>query len=76
MNEIIGYAPVASTWQANLAKAVQILRADDIVKLGGILGLVTVIGIGCICFSGSELTIANGKFEIKRPASVFDPRQA
>lgn len=76
MNEVTACAPITLAWQTNLAKAVQTLRSNDIVKLGGILGLVTIIGIGCICFSGRELIIANGRFEIKQPASAYAPRQA
>lgn len=76
MNEIIEYAPVVPAWQTGLVKVFQSLRADDIVKLGGIFGLVAAISVGCICFSGSELTIANGRFEIKRPAPAIVQGQA
>lgn len=76
MNEIIEYTPVAPTWQSGLVKVAQNLRTDDVVKICGILGLVAVISVCCVCLSGSELSIANGWLEIKQPAPEIAPGQA
>lgn len=70
MNGMIDYKPIAPELQSALVNTMRTIRTDDVVKLGGIFGLVVVIGIGCVCFSGSELIIARDRFEIKRPAPV------
>ncbi len=62
MNGTIDYKPIAPELQSALVNTMWTIRTDDVVKLGGIFGLVVVIGIGCV--------IARDRFEIKLPAPV------
>ena len=73
MQELTEYTP-SNAWQSDMVKIVQNLCVDDIVKLFGILGLVVVTSIGFICFSGNELSIASGRFEIRKPSPAIIQR--
>lgn len=71
MEELIDYRPAGDqSLTACLGKALANLSSRDIIMLESILGVVIILGVGIICFSGSELIIENGRLVIRRPKEV------
>lgn len=68
MNKIVKINTLDPSCAGNTFRnTISMLDTKSLLILGGMTCLTTIICVGCVSFSGSEMTISKDGFFIKRP---------